>query len=161
LIAKPETFDNLNRNAQPYPAFLLPDEGSALCLFAAGFWGWNDAIHMVRKGLTCDFVDTDGNKLWEMLTLMPEGHAFHVEDSWAFASRAAHDGREWDVVSVDPFMGDAAERSWETLYLWLMIARKMVTLTVKTDTQLNVPEEWNPQIFPRNDRVAWLVMQRA
>jgi hypothetical protein len=161
LITKPTTFDALNREAQPYPSFLLPkDGGTALSLFAAGFWGWNDGIHLIRAGLTVDFVDTDKDKLYEMMTLMPEGHAFHVEDAWDYAERAAMQGREWDVVSVDPFMGDQAERVWETFYLWPTIARQMVTITVKTDTKLNAPDGWTMSFFPRNSRVAWMVMRR-
>jgi hypothetical protein len=159
-LVKPTTFDALNREAQPYPSFLLPTEGTALSLFAAGFWGWNDGIHLIRAGLTVDFVDTDKDKLFEMATLMPEGHAFHVDDAWDFTERAAMEGREWDVVSVDPFMGDMAERVWETFYLWLTVARQMVTLTVKADTTLRSPDGWTESFFPRNSRVAWMVMRR-
>ena len=160
MITKPDTFDELNRQAQVYPSYMLPSEGTALSLFAAGFWGWNDGIHLIRQGLTCDFVDTDKDKLFEMMTLMPEGHAFYVEDAWEFAERAAMQGREWDVVSVDPFMGDMAEKAWETFYLWLTIARQMVTLTVKVDTHLNAPDGWTQSFFPRNHRVAWMVLRR-
>jgi hypothetical protein len=160
LIVKPESFDALNRNAQLYPSFLLPTEGTALSLFAAGFWGWNDGIHLIRAGLTIDFVDTDKDKLFEMAALMPEGHTFHVEDAFEFAERAAMEGRDWDVVTVDPFMGDMAERVWDSLYLWLTIARQMVTVTVKTDTKLNAPDGWTTSFFPRNHRVAWMVMRR-
>jgi hypothetical protein len=161
LITKPETFDALNREAQPYPSFLLPDDGgTALSLFAAGFWGWNDGIHLIRAGLTVDFVDTDADKLFEMALLMPEGHAFHVDDAYDFASRSAMEGREWDVVSVDPFMGHMQERAWEMLYLWLTVARKMVTLTVKSDVELPEDEAWTSSYFPRNERVGWLVLRR-
>jgi hypothetical protein len=160
VIVKPESFDALNRNAQVYPSFLLPTEGTALSLFAAGFWGWNDGIHLIRAGLTIDFVDTDKDKLYEMASLIPSGHAFHVEDAWDFAERAALQGREWDVVTVDPFMGNLAERAWETRYLWLTIARQMVTLTVKVDTQLDEPEGWTTSYFPRNSSVGWMVMRR-
>jgi hypothetical protein len=161
LIVKPETFDALNREAQPYPSFLLPkDGGTALSLFAAGFWGWNDGIHLIRAGLTIDFVDTDADKLFEMALLMPEGHAFHVDDAYDFASRAAMEGREWDVVSVDPFMGHMQERSWEMLYFWLTVARKMLTLTVKSDVELPEDDPWTASYFPRNERVGWLVMRR-
>jgi hypothetical protein len=160
LIVKPETFDALNREAQPYPSFLLPEDGgTALSLFAAGFWGWNDGIHLIRAGLTIDFVDTDADKLFEMATLMPEGHAFHVDDAYDFGSRAAMEGREWDVVSVDPFMGNMQERSWEMLYLWLTVARKMLTLTVKSDVELPEDDTWTSSYFPRNERVGWLVMR--
>jgi hypothetical protein len=161
VIAKPETFDALNRNAQPYPSFLLPkDGGTALSLFAAGFWGWNDGIHLIRAGLTVDFVDTDADRLFEMTLLMPEGHAFHVDDAYEFASRAGMEGREWDVVSVDPFMGHMQERSWEMLYLWLAIARKMVTLTVRSDVEVPEDDTWTASYFPRNEKVGWLVMRR-
>jgi hypothetical protein len=160
LIVKPATFDALNREAQPYPSFLLPTEGTALALFGAGFWGWNDGIHLIRAGLTVDFVDLSKDRLFEMATLMPEGHAYHVDDAWDFTERAAMEGREWDVVSVDPFMGDMAERVWETFYLWLTVARQMVTLTVRADTRLQAPEGWTQSFFPRNSRVAWMVMRR-
>lgn len=161
MIVKPATFDALNREAQPYPSFLLPkDGGTALSLFAAGFWGWNDGIHLIRAGLDIDFVDTDKDKLFEMAALMPEGYAFHVEDAWEFAELAAIEGREWDVVSVDPFMGNLAARAWETFDLWLEIARKMLTLTVKANIELPEIEGWTASYFPRNARVGWLVMRR-
>lgn len=161
-IVRPDTFDQLNRSAQPYPSFLIPEDATTgLSLFAAGFWGWNDGIHLIRAGLTCDFVDTDSHKLWEMATLMPEGHAFHVQDAFTFAEHAAIEGREWDVVSVDPFMGDMAEKAWEAFYLWLTIARRMVTVTVKSDTNLNAPDGWTTSVFPRNHRAAWMVMRRG
>jgi hypothetical protein len=164
LIVKPAGFDELNRAAQVYPSFLLPkDGGTALSLFAAGFWGWNDGIHLIRAGLTIDFVDTDRDKLFEMASLMPQGHAFHVDDAWEFAARAVNADREWDVVSVDPFMGDAADRAWDTFHLWTMVARKMLTLTVTSDKrnmQLYAPEGWTMSFFPRNERVDWLVMTR-
>jgi hypothetical protein len=160
LIVKPATFDALNREAQPYPSFLLPTAGTALSLFAAGFWGWNDGIHLIRAGLTIDFVDTDKDRLFEMATLMPEGHAFHVEDAYVFAGRAAVENREWDVVSVDPFMGHMQERAWDLLYLWLTITRQMLTLTVRSGVELPDMEGWTASYFPRNAAVGWLVMRR-
>lgn len=161
MTAAVESFDRINRSARPYPAYVLPVYGTGLCLFAAGFLGWNDVIHMVRNEMKIDCVDVDKEKLWEMASLYPSGLAYHVEDAWAFAERAVHDGRKWDVVSVDPFFGDAASRAWETLYLWTSLASQAVTLTVKTDTHLNVPDGWTGSFFPRSDSAAWLVMQRA
>jgi hypothetical protein len=158
-LVKPVDFEELNRSAQLYPSFLLPTEGTALSLFASGFWGQNDGIHLIRAGLTIDFVDTDKDKLYEMATLMPAGHSFHVEDAYDFASHAALQSREWDVVSVDPFMGHMQERSWEMLYLWLTITRKMLTLTVKSDIELPETDGWTTSYFPRNHRVGWLVMR--
>ncbi len=159
-IAAP-TFDQINRNAQVYPAFLLPEGGSALSLFSAGFHGWNDVIHMARRNMRIECVDVDAEKLWEMAGVYPDPIAYHVADAWEFAERAAQRGQQWDVVSVDPYMGDASAKAWETLYLWTSLARELVTLTVATDTKLNVPEGWECSFFPRNSRVAWMVLQRA
>ena len=154
------TYDQINRQACPYPGFLLPEGGTGLALFSAGFHGWNDVIHMARKNMTVTCVDTNADKLWEMAQIYPQGWEFRVDDAWDFAEYAVLDGREFDVVSVDPFFGDAAERAWETMYLWVTLARKMVTLTVKTDTKLNIPSGWTADYFPRSHRAAWLVLTR-
>jgi hypothetical protein len=155
------TFDAVNRAARPYPSYLLPKEGTVLSLFSAGFLGWNDCIHFARAGLTCECVDTDADKLWEMASLYPSGWAFHVDDAWDFAERAAMAGRDWDVVSVDPFFGDAAEKAWQSMYLWVTLATKLVTLTVKPDTKLNTPEGWVSSYYPRSSGAAWMVMRRG
>lgn len=155
------TFDRLNREARPYPAYLLPKHGTALGLFAAGFHGWNDIIHFARKQMRVDCVDLDSDKLWEMAALYPSGFAFHAEDAWDFADRALKKGRKWDVVSVDPFLGDAAERAWKDIYLWSGIARNLVTLTVASDAHLNVPQGWTADFFPRSSSAAWMVLRRA
>lgn len=161
FVVAVNTLDDLQRQARPYPAHLLPETGTALGLFAAGFHGWNDCIHFARKGLQTTCVDIDQDKLLEMAAVYPEGWEFRVDDAWEFAERSALEGREWDVVSVDPFFGDAAERAWETLYLWVTLAKSMVTLTVKSDTQLNTPDGWTSSFYPRSDNAAWLVMRRA
>ncbi len=160
LAAPAVTYDHLNRNAQPYPGHLLPEGGTGLALFSAGFYGWNDVIHMARKNMTVECVDLNGEKLWEMARVYPVGWAFHVQDAWAFA----HDMvgyRRWDAVSVDPFLGDAAQRALETLDLWLALASKMVTLTVTTKTRPVAPEGWSCQFFPRSRIAQWMVLQRV
>jgi hypothetical protein len=154
-------FQRINEQARPYPSYLIPEAGTALSLFAAGFLGWNDAIHFARAGLTCECVDTDKERLREMSTIYPSGWSFHVEDAWAFATRAALDGREWDVVSVDPFFGDAADQALHDLGLWTTIATKLLTLTVPADHEPDEVEGWNSSLFPRSGKASWLVMTRA
>jgi hypothetical protein len=102
----------------------------------------------------------DGDKLLEMAAIYPDGWEFHVDDAWDFAEQAAQEGRMWDVVSVDPFFGDDAPRAWDTLYLWAGLARSLLTVTVKPDTHLNVPDGWEFSYFPRSGNAAWLVMTR-
>lgn len=155
------TYDDLNRNAQPYPGHLLPEGGSGLALFAAGFRGWNDVVHMVRKSMCVECVDKDADRLWEMAQIYDEPMAFHVDDAWEFATKAAAEGRQWDAVSVDPYMGDAAERVWETRHLWPMLATDLVTFTVSSDRKPFEIDGWESYLFPRNDRVGWMVMTRA
>ncbi len=154
------TYDHLNRNAQPYPAYLLPEGGTGLALFSAGFHGWNDVIHMARKHMTVTCVDLNADKLWEMASVYPEGWEFHVEDAWNFAhDKVGH--QRWDAVTVDPFTGLDAKRALETIDLWLELASQVVTLTVTTDTRPVSPEGWNCQFFPRSRLAQWMVLQRV
>ena len=161
-------YGKVNRNAQPYPAYLLPKGGTALALFAAGFHGWNDVIHMARKEMDVTCVDVDGDRLWEMAEIYPNIMTFYVKDAWEFAEEAAAEGRKWDVVSVDPFMGDAAEKAWESIPLWMSIAGEVLTLTVASNTEfvhsegpVGEGEGWKYSLFPRSSRASWLVLRRA
>lgn len=155
----PADFDAVTRQARPYPSYLLPKDGTALALFAAGFWGWNDSVHFARAGMKCDFVDTDEQRLHEMTNLYPSGK-YHTQDVWEFAETAVLRGDRWDVVSIDPYFGNAAEHCWATMYLWVSLARHLVTLTVKRTTQLNAPVGWDVSYFPRGGNAAWMVMKR-
>jgi hypothetical protein len=160
MSAVAPTYDEINRQACPYPGNLLPEAGTGLALFAAGFLGHNDVIHMARKEMQVTCVDVNADKLWEMAEIYPEGWEFHADDAWEFAERAVLAGRTFDVVSIDPFFGDAAEQAWETMFLWVTLARELVTLTVKTDTKLNIPSGWTADFFPRSSAAAWLVLTR-
>lgn len=158
--AAKRTFRDVSAQARPYPSYLLGDKVTALALFAAGFHGWNDVVHFARAGMRCECVDVDEQKLLEMQAIYPDTFEFTVEDAWRFAEK--HVGvDQWDVVSVDPFLGDAAEAAWDSLYLWVGLARHLLTLTVTTDTHLNVPEGWTCSFFPRTSNVAWMVLRRA
>ncbi len=161
-------YGKINRNAQPYPAYSLPRGGTALALFAAGFHGWNDVIHMARKDMEITCVDVDANKLWEMAEIYPQPIAYHVEDAWDFATEAASKGTRWDVVSVDPFMGNAAEKAWESIPLWMSLARELVTVTVASDAEFVLSEgpvaegeRWRYSMYPRSSRASWLVLRRS
>jgi hypothetical protein len=161
IVEASRRFQHISRQARPYPSYLLPPAGSGLALFAAGFLGWNDCVHFARARMTVDCVDTNADRLWEMATIYPDAWAFHVEDAWQFAERAAQEERQWDVVTVDPFFEDLAVRTWQTLSLWLSLARETVTLTVHADTELELPAGWESSYFPRGENVGWMVIRRA
>lgn len=146
--------------ACPYPADLLPEGGTALALFAAGFLGSNDSIHFARKDMLVLCVDTDSKRLDMMADLYPDDWVFFAGDAWGFAEVAKWRGSMWDVVSVDTFLGDATKRSLQTLDLWCSLARKMVTVTIRRGQEYTVPEGWRAQIFPRSPVASWLVLQR-
>jgi len=154
------TYDDLNREARPFPSYLLSSHSTALALFAAGFHGVNDCIHFARRNMACSCVDINADRLWEMATIYPEGWAYYAEDAWEFAERMAADGRQWDVVTVDCFFDDATEKVWDSLELWLSLTCEALLITARPYTELDVPEGWSSFYYPRGDMVGWLVLQR-
>lgn len=153
-------FQNISKQARPWPSYLLEEGDECLAIFAAGFLGWNDAVHFARAGLTCGCVDTDEEKLLEMKDIYPDGWSFYAMDAWDFAERAAYEERQWDVVTVDPFFDTMAERAAKSLPLWVSLTRRILTLTVKTSWNLSIPLGCKGSIFPRSGDVAWLVVKR-
>ena len=140
-----------------YPAHLLREGGTGLCLFAARFYGVNDAIHMQRNQMTVTLVDIAG-RVAEM------GELYEAEwimaDAWAQAEAWGAEGRQWDAVSCDSFTGDPMTRSLASLELWCSLARDVVTVTHVPGAPWTAPDGWKGWLFPRNNRVNWLVLER-
>jgi hypothetical protein len=126
--------------ATPYPADLLPERGSGLCLFAAAFLGANDAIHFARKDMLGTCIDVDARRLEKMAALYPDDWTFLAADAWGMAAMFRVWGMMWNVVSVDTFLGDATERSLASLDLWCALASRMVTATIRRGQEYTVPE---------------------
>lgn len=151
--------DAISREARPYPAYLLPERGTGLCLFAAAFLGHNDAIHMARAEMDITIVDTDAARLRDMQQLYQ--CSMHAGDAWEFAGFMAGQFAQWDVVSVDNFTGDAERRSLASLDLWCSLARTAVTVTHSNGSDYVVPDGWTDGLFERSSDVNWLVLTRA
>lgn len=151
--------DAISREARDYPAHLLPFGGTGLCLFAARFYGVNDAVHMARMGMEITLVDLS-ERVLEMGSMYE--CAAHQTDAWEFAEAASMTGEHWDAVSVDTYTGDAATRSMSTLNLWCSLARYVVTATHVRGMEYTVPDGWRDDLFLRNPRggVNWLVLTR-
>jgi hypothetical protein len=153
----------ISRHARVYPGWLLPYGGTGLILFAAAFYGRNDAIHFARKHMACDCVDVDATNLNRMRAVYPDTFTFHHGDAWEFATGAAGRCESWDVVSVDPFLGDAAARASDTINLWCRLACHLVTLTIEKDQveTIDIPAGWAGDYLPRtlDGRVGWLILQ--
>jgi hypothetical protein len=160
VITRPANLMEIRREARRYPAYLLPHGGTGLALFSAGFWGWNDVIHMVRANMRVSCVDTDQDKLWQMAELYPEGWSFYAMDAWEFA-RGYAGAERWDVVTVDPWT-QTIPAALETLPLWCELAERLVTVGCMMDDPLPpIPDGWESSVFPRNSNVGWLVLRRT
>lgn len=152
----------ISREARVYPAHLLREGGTGLCLFAARFYGVNDAIHMARNNMGLTLVDTS-ERVHEMASIYFErGDTLAVQgDAWECAAKWQAQGDKWDAVSCDTFTGDPMTRSLNSLELWCSLARDVVTVTHTPHAPYAVPDGWKGWLFPRNDRVNWLVLERA
>lgn len=152
--------DAVSRDAKAYPAHLLVERGEGLCLFAARFFGINDAVHMARLEMEIMLVDTSP-RVHEMGAMY--GCWAMMRDAWEYAEECRDDARIWDNVSVDNYTGDAGTRSLASLELWCSLARKSVTVTYVKGQEYTLPEGWRGWLFPRNPRkgVYWLVLERA
>lgn len=148
----------ISAQARPYPAYLLNDCDTGLCLFSAAFLGWNDAIHFARNDLETTCIDIDTARLLEMRDLYPTSWAFLNTDAWEFAERVR---LKWDAVSVDTFTGTMMERSLQSLELWCSLANKMVTVTITDGAEYQVPAGWLDWRFPRSGVVSWLVLEKT
>lgn len=153
------TLEHVAQEAHPYPVELLEGAESGLLLFAAGFLGHNDGVHFAERGIPCDCVDVDRDRLEEMRQLYPRDWNFHVDDAFDFA-REAVGRRRWDVVSVDTFTGDVMERALEHLRIWTALANRAVTVTLTAGTSYAAPRGWTHWLYPRSVSVYWLVLER-
>jgi hypothetical protein len=150
----------LSREARAYPVHLLREGGTGLCLFAARFYGVNDAINMARNSMELTLVDTS-ERVLEMAD-MYECSA-HQMDAWDFATLMSATRNQWDAVSVDTYTGDICRRSLDSLELWCSLARDVVTATHVLGMPYTVPDGWTDSLFDRNPKngVNWLVLTRA
>jgi hypothetical protein len=128
-------------------------------LFAARFYGINDAIHMHRAGLELTLVDTS-ERVLEMAEMY--GCSGHVDDAWEFAEFMSGEAANWDAVSVDTYTGDATTRSLSDLELWCSLARRVVTCTHVRGQKYVVPDGWSDRLMERRayGGINWLVLTR-
>jgi len=154
------TLDDIgDPNDTSYPRALLRYGDFAAVLFAAAFYGKQDAYWLARAGARVVCVDTDREKLDAMQAIYPAGWQYIVADVFAWVRRTR---RRFDVVSLDPFTSDM-ERCAELLPAWCRLARRLVIIGMKEDTQLTAPEGWRVvAVRKRSDYaggVYWGVLQ--
>lgn len=138
---------NLN-DLQPniYPVRLLENCDSGLCLFGAGFYGANDAIHLYYADMPyVQIVDIDANKLSEMEAAYPKEWVFTTADVKEWVPIVANASLlSWDIVSVD---------APTQLFRWVLdnldtiakLANKYLVITMYADLEEEVrtdDSEW-------------------
>ena len=85
-----------------YPVNLLNECSSGLCLFGAGFYGANDAIHMLGADIAVHVVDNDEVKMATMEDMYPTDWIFDTNDVTVWLPKIANAKVvTWDIVSVD------------------------------------------------------------
>lgn len=149
-------------DASKYPCEVLGGCEDALVLFAAGFYGAQDAIHIANAGLTATCVDIDPEKLAAMSDAYPEGWEYVTADVFEFATSALAD-RQWDVVSLD-CPSQLFARCEELLPLWCLLARKAVVLgsgSGHLGVKAPLGWRWRESVWRSNylDGVYWTVLE--
>ena len=139
--------------------------GTALCLFCAEWLGMQDAYWVAKAGLKGTCVDLQDGKLLSMALRYPDGWEFTYDDVYDFAPRAVSEGRQWDVVTLDPWTGQFQQCA-DLMGTWTALARKVVILGHGNYrlTPPEAPEGWTlSQTIKRSDYkggIYWLVFTR-
>lgn len=154
-------FSRLSREAREYPGYLLAGAETGCCLFSAAFLGVNDVVHFARRGIETVCVDVDVERLERMREIYPSTVELVAGDAFEFVERARAEGRTFDAISVDPFLGNAERRVQRELPAFLELARKVATITIANVRKIPELDGWNVSTFPRSPVASWLVLTRV
>lgn len=155
----PAGLDELRAHGDVYPTEILDGYSTALVLFAAGFYGRQDAIHIADAGLTATCVDTNAENLVRMRWIYPDGWTFLALDAYEFAWGAAQAGQTWDVVSVDCPTG-AFQDCAEMIDVWGALADHAVVLGTAPRASVTPPTGFRHVNAVRRSSVAeWAVFE--
>jgi len=145
-----------------YPCHLLHHFDDALILFAAGFYGKQDAYWIHAGGVqyaTC--VDLRSEPLRVMEALYPSSWEFVAAEAFEYAATT---DRVWDLVSLDPPTG-AFERCANLLDLWCDLAGRAVVMGCGANQTIDPPAGWEQTDMRRRSAfrggVYWAVLERV
>lgn len=165
MIAAPATLEEIRDEeaGASYPCDVLAGCRTALVVFAAGFFGRQDAYWVAEANLRATCIDVDADRLDAMAAVYPTGWDFLEADAYVWAPRQT--GR-WDVVSVDCPTGHF-ERCADLLPTWCRLAGHAVVLgTGPNHETLVIPEGWRlAEVRRRSNYVVggvwWAVLERV
>lgn len=126
MIAAPETLEEIRDefSGASYPHDVLVTGGTALVVFAAGFFGRQDAYWVAEANMRATCLDVDADRLDAMAAVYPTDWDFIEADAYTWAPAAVG---QWDVVSVDCPTGHF-EKCAELLPVWCRLASRAVVL---------------------------------
>lgn len=135
------TTADLRSQGDLYPVEALRGLTTALVGFCAAFLGRQDCAWIEGAGLEAVCVDLDAERLLEMALIYPDRWAFVCDDFFDYAARRYAEGREYDLVSLDP-PTNLFERCADAVGLWCSLSRRLVVLGTGRHTTLGVPKGW-------------------
>ena len=122
-----------------FPRHILQDAQTGLVLFAAAWYGKQDAIWMAEAGMTATCVDVDIDRLLKMAGAYPQDWEYRNDDVFEFAATSE---RKWDVVTVD-CPTNLFERCAGWAKVWCNLATEAVILGTGPSPSLNLPDGWH------------------
>lgn len=137
MVTLPDIRDE--QEARIFPRHVLEGCETGLVLFAAAWYGKQDAVWLAEAGIRATCVDTNGGRLDAMALAYPDDWEFVVGDAFGYASRTR---RRWDVVTVDCPTG-AFDRCAGLAATWCGLARRVVVLGSGPAPELDLPVGWN------------------
>ena len=145
-----------------FPRSALRGAQTALCMFAAEWHGRQDAYWLAEAGITATCVDLNGQKLEDMRRVYPQGWEFVTSDAFEFPA-----DRRFDVVTADPFTGEAMDRCHQLMPRWCGMADRTVIMgstAAQVLRKRHIPGGWEiTDMLKRSDwggGVFWTVVTR-
>ena len=151
------TLEDLRIEDMSFPHSVLAGCETALCVFAAGFLGRQDAFWVADAGLRATVVDSDPMMVKQMRKMYPPSWDWRIIDAYRFAT-----DEEWDVVTLDPWTNQF-QLCADHLPAWCRMARHAVVLGTGIDTDVVAPPGWEiTDVRQRSDYdggVFWTVLE--
>ena len=126
--APPSSLEQIVDNPNSFPRDILAGANTGLCVFAAEWHGKQDAQWLAKAGMTATCVDLNRTRLDEMERIYPSDWKFTDWDAFTFRDASIQNNRKWDVVTADPFTGEAMDRCHRELDRWCALANQAVVM---------------------------------
>lgn len=157
----PRSLGEIRDDPYRFPRDVIRGAKTGLCMFAAEWHGRQDAYWLAEAGVRTTCVDMNGVKLEEMRRVYPDGWEFVESDVFEFKS-----DQRFDVITLDPYTGEAMERCHQLMPRWCGMANLAVIMGSTAEQVVSVaPRDWDVTgRLVRSDfggGVYWTVLQPA